>query len=157
MTNSRETTLHSTSTRKFLLVQSLNSPFFSPNIGAEPGRAKRRVQVPVSRKSRKLDGPEKPFVKLRPAYSVKQVFLYVVKGINIKITAKFCDMEHFRFEDTKIIMLPEKFRVFRETGPKITCIRMLGTNQSKITRPLSIRVRTCSRQHVAQYLFQLAH
>ena len=26
------------------LVQSLNSPFFPPHIGAEPGRAKRRVQ-----------------------------------------------------------------------------------------------------------------
>jgi len=35
-------------------------------------------------------------------------------------------------------------------------MRMLGTNQSKIARPLSIRVHTCSRQRVAQYLFQLA-
>ena len=34
-------------------------------------------------------------------------------------------------------------------------MRMLRTNQSKITRPLSIRVRTCSRQRVAQYIFQL--
>ena len=33
-----------------------------------------RVQGPVSRKSRELFGPEKPFVKLRPAYSVKLVF-----------------------------------------------------------------------------------
>ena len=32
------------------------------------------VQGPVSRKSRELFGPEKPFVKLRPAYSVKPVF-----------------------------------------------------------------------------------
>ena len=40
---------------------------------------------PVSRKSRELFGPEKPFVKLRPAYSVKLVFSYVVKGIKIKI------------------------------------------------------------------------
>ena len=29
---------------------------------------------PVSQKSRKIFGPEKPFVKLRPAYSVKMVF-----------------------------------------------------------------------------------
>jgi len=29
--------------------------------------------------------PEKPFVKLRPAYSVKLVFSYVVNGIKIKI------------------------------------------------------------------------
>ena len=71
----------------------------------------------VSQKTRKLFGPEKPFVKLRPAYSVKLVFLYVVKGIKIKITAKFCGTEHFRFEDTKRIMSPEKFQVFRETGP----------------------------------------
>ena len=31
-------------------------------------------QGPVSRKSRKLLGPEKPFVKLRPANSVKLIF-----------------------------------------------------------------------------------
>ena len=42
---------------------------------------------PVSRKRRKLLGPEKPFVKLRPANSVKLVFSYAVKGIKIKITA----------------------------------------------------------------------
>ena len=38
-------------------------------------------QGPVSQKSRELCGPEKPFVKVRPAYSVKLVFSYVVKGI----------------------------------------------------------------------------
>ena len=38
---------------------------------------------PVSQKSRKLFGPEKPFVKLRPANSVKPFFLYFVKGIKI--------------------------------------------------------------------------
>ena len=27
-----------------VVVQSLNSPFFPPHIGAEPGRAKKRVQ-----------------------------------------------------------------------------------------------------------------
>jgi len=75
-------------------------------------------QACVSQKTRKLYGPEKPFVKLRPAYSVKLVFLYVVKGIKIKITATFCDTEQFRFEDTKRIISPEKFRVFRETGPR---------------------------------------
>ena len=41
-------------------------------------------QGPVSVKSRKLFGPEKPFVKLRPAYSVKMVFSYVVKEIKSK-------------------------------------------------------------------------
>ena len=67
------------------VVQSLNSPFFPPHIGAEPGWAKRES--------------------------------------------------------------------------RITCMRLLRTNQSKITRPLSIRVHTtthCSRQCVEQCLFQLA-
>ena len=40
------------------------------------------------------------------------------KGIKMKITAKFRDTEHLRFEDTKEIMSPEKFWNFRETGPK---------------------------------------
>ena len=62
---------------------------------------------PVSRKSRKLFGPEKPFVKLRPAYSVKLVFSYVAKGIKIKITAKFRASMRLSFEDTKRIMSPE--------------------------------------------------
>ena len=41
---------------------------------------------PVSRKSRKLFGPEKPFLS---SYSVKLIFSYLVKGKKIKITAKF--------------------------------------------------------------------
>ena len=64
-------------------------------------------QGPVSRKSRKLFGPEKPFVKLRAAYPVKLVFSYAVKGIKIKTTAKFRAFRHLRFEDTKRIMSPE--------------------------------------------------
>ena len=66
-----------------------------------------RSRGPVSRKSRELFGPEKPFVKLRPAYSVKLVFSYVVKGIKIKITAKFRVSRRLSFEDTKRIMSPE--------------------------------------------------
>ena len=73
----------------------------------------------VSRMSRELFGPEKPFVKLRPAYFVKLVFSYVVKGIKIKITAKFRASRRLRFEDTKRIMSPEKFRDFRETGARL--------------------------------------
>ena len=42
----------------------------------------------VSWKSRKLSGSEKPFVKLRHAYSVKLAFSYVVTGIKIKLIAK---------------------------------------------------------------------
>ena len=73
---------------------------------------------PVSRKSREFFGPEKPFEKLRPAYSVKLVFSYVVNEIKIKITAKFRASRRLRFEDTKRIRnTPETFRDFRETGP----------------------------------------
>jgi len=60
-------------------------------------------QGPVSRKSRKsrkLFRPEKPFVELRPANSEKLVFSYDVKGIKIKITAKFRASRYLRFEDT---------------------------------------------------------
>ena len=70
----------------------------------------------VSRTSRKLFGPEKAFVKLRSAYSVKLVFSYVVKGWKVKITVKFRASRRLRLEDTKRIMSPEKFRDFRETG-----------------------------------------
>ena len=74
---------------------------------------------PVSRKSRKLFGPEKPFVKLRPAYCVKLVFSYVVKGITIKITAKFPVSRRLRFEDTKRTMSPEteSFGTFEKQAP----------------------------------------
>ena len=76
---------------------------------------------PVSRKSRKLFGPEKPFVKLRPAYSAKLVFSYVVKGIKIKITAKFRASRRLTFEDTKRIMSPEmhpkSFGTFEKQAP----------------------------------------
>ena len=65
-----------------------------------------------------LESPEKPFVKLRPAYCVKLVISYVVKGIKIKIPAKFRASRSLRFEDTKRITSPEKFGDFRETGPR---------------------------------------
>ena len=77
--------------------------------------------MPVSRKSRELFGPEKPFVKLRPAYSVKLVFSYVVKGIIIKINAKFRASRGLRFEDTKRIispeMCPKRFGTFGKRAP----------------------------------------
>ena len=66
-----------------------------------------RCQGPVSRKYRKLFGLEKPFLKLRPAYSVKLVFSYFVKGMKIKITAKFHASRRLHFEDAKRIMSPE--------------------------------------------------
>ena len=78
----------------------------------------------VSRKSRRLFGPEKPFVKtatrpedfsdpkshslrLRHARSVKLVFSYVVKAITIKIGAKFRASRRLDFEDTKRTISPE--------------------------------------------------
>ena len=79
------------------------------------------VQGPVSRKSRELFRPEKSFVKLRPACSVKLVFSYVVNGIKIKITAKFRASRRLRFEDTKRIMSPEihpkSFGTFEKQAP----------------------------------------
>ena len=76
---------------------------------------------PVSRKSRNLFGPEKPFVKLRPVYSVKLLFSYVEKGIKMKITAKFRASRRLRFEDTKRIMSPEmspkSFGTFEKQAP----------------------------------------
>ena len=61
----------------------------------------------TSRKSRRIFGPEKPFIKLRPAHSVKLVFSYVVKEIKIKIGAKFRASRFLGFEDTKRTMSPE--------------------------------------------------
>ena len=54
-----------------------------------------------------LERSEKPFVKLRPVYSVRLVVSYLVRGIKIKITAKFRASIRLRFEDTKRIMSPE--------------------------------------------------
>ena len=76
---------------------------------------------PVSRKSRELFGSEKPFVKSRPAYSVKLIFSHVVKGIKIKIMAKFRASRRLRFEDTKRIISPEirpkSFGTFEKQAP----------------------------------------
>ena len=87
----------------------------------EIGLLRNRPQQPVSRKSRELFGPEKPFVKFGPAYSVKLVFSYVVKGIKIKITAKFRASRRLRFEDTKRIMSleirPKSFGTFEKQAP----------------------------------------
>ena len=75
----------------------------------------------MSRKSRELFGPEKPFVKSRPAYSVKLIFSNVVKGIKIKIMTKFRASRRLRFEDTKRIMSPEirpkSFGTFEKQAP----------------------------------------
>ena len=84
-------------------------------------RGRNQDQACVSRKSRGLFGPEKPFVKLQPAYCVKLVFSYVVKGIKVQITARFRASRRLRFEDTKIIMSPEirpkSFATFEKQAP----------------------------------------
>ena len=84
----------------------------------------RRNQGPVSRKSRELFGPKRPFVKLRPAYSVKLIFSHVVKGIRIKITAKFRFSRRLRFEVTKRIISPEirpkSFGTFEKQAPELS-------------------------------------
>ena len=76
----------------------------------------------VSRKSRNLFGPEKqPFVKLRPVYSVKVLFVICWKGNknenNCKVscleTPSFC-----RYKENYVTRNePEKFRDFWESGP----------------------------------------
>ena len=76
-------------------------------MGITRGPGSFAVLGPISRKCRELFGPEKLFVKLRPAYSIKLVFSYVVKGIKIKITAKLRASRHLRFADAKRIMSPE--------------------------------------------------
>jgi len=68
--------------------------------------------------------------KITTAYSVKLVFSYVVKGIKIKINAKFRASRRLRFEDTKRIMSPEirpkSFGTFdkRAQGLKLTAWRV---------------------------------
>ena len=108
---------------------------------SQPGTNPAGVQGSVSRKSRKLFGPDKPFAKLPPAYSVKLVFSYVVKGIKMKIIAKFRASGRLLFEDTKKIVTrnaPERFRDFRETGPRagfeLGIIRVRSPNH--VTTPI---------------------
>ena len=66
-----------------------------------------------------LKSPEKPFVKLWPAHS------YLVKGIQLKITAKFRASRPLRFEDTKRIMSPEmrpkSFGTYEKRAPTTSC------------------------------------
>ena len=75
----------------------------------------------VSRKPRKLFGREKPFVKIRLAYSLELVFSYVVKGIKIRITAKSRASRRLSFKDTKRILSPEmrpkSFGTFEKQAP----------------------------------------
>ena len=75
--------------------------------------------------SRNLFGPEEPFVKLRPAYSVKLDFSYVVKGIKLKTAAKFHASRRLRCAHTKRIispdMSPKSFGTFEKQTPCPSC------------------------------------
>ena len=97
---------------------------------------------PVSRKPRRLFGPEKPLVKLRPTHSVKLAFSYVVKGIKSTITAKFHASRRLRFENTNRNMSPEmrlkSFGTFEKRAPGFagsTC-KTEKTNLQKLQNKL---------------------
>ena len=122
---SRETNLPRHNAFKMLLLALPFPVFFSRwSIPPNPARG------PVSRNSRNVFGPEKPLVKLRPAYSVKLVFLYFVKGIKIKITAKFRASKRLCFEDTNRIsrpeMRPKSFGTFEKQAPGLRRNRPLN-------------------------------
>ena len=72
-----------------------------------------------------LFGPEEPFVKLRPAYSVNLDFSYVVKGIKLKTAAKFYASRRLRCAYTKRIMSPDmspkSFGTFEKQAPGPIC------------------------------------
>ena len=63
---------------------------------------------------------------MRPAYLLKLVFSYVVKGIKIKITAKFWALRRLGFEDTKRTMSPKmrpkSFGTFEKRAPGVRMI-----------------------------------
>ena len=121
------------------LVLKIQREFCHPKCARNvSGLSRNRPLGPVSRKSRELFGPEKPFVKLRPAYSVKLVFPYVVKGIKIKITAS----RRHRFEDTKRITSPEirpkSFGTFEKRVPGLHFLSLLDFCKYCVFFPHSI-------------------
>ena len=69
------------------------------------------------------------------------VFSYVVKGIKIKITAKFRTLRRLRFEDTKRIMSPEMVPKIQETfekrvpGHLLNLVNFLGASSSGAIAP----------------------
>ena len=73
---------------------------------------------PLLESSENFSGPK----SLRSAYSVKLIFSYVVKGIKIKITAKFHASRRLRYEDTKRIVSSEmrskSFGTFEKQAPE---------------------------------------
>ena len=106
-------------------------------------------QGSVSRNSRKPFNPGKPFVILRPAYPVKLVFPCVVKGIKIKINAKFRAPRRFRFEDPKRFMSPEmrqKVSGLKSNGPRVGLSGKRSNSSTVLMRCVFDRSFT-SRKH----------
>ena len=80
----------------------------------------------VSRKSRKLFGPKKPFVKIPTRLCCKAaLFICCKRNKNGNITAKFRASRRLRFGDTKRNMSPEmhpkSFGAFEKQGPGPSC------------------------------------
>ena len=78
---------------------------------------------PVSRKSRDLFGPEKPFVKLQSAFLffLKSRSFYIFLIRKIKRIEKFDGLKSLRCEDMEGIVAPEKgpksFGTFEKQAP----------------------------------------
>ena len=117
--------VHRVSPRTSISLVTMNTdnkdhPQLGKNSNRKPN-TKYKVLGPVSQKSRKHFGPEKPFVKLWLVSSFRPVFWYVVNRMKIKTTAKFRASRRLRFKDTKIIMSPElrpkSFGTFEKRTP----------------------------------------
>ena len=78
-------------------------------------------------------GHEKPFVKHRRAYSVKLVVSNVVKGIQIKITAKFRDTaKTFVLKIKRELCDPKNFGTFEKRAPGVCGFRTSRAKNSRI-------------------------
>jgi len=89
--------------------QEATSWLFTKRVELYPGQPETNPdQWPVSRKSRKLFGPEKPFLKLR-------------------LASKFRALRRLRFENTKRTMSPEmrpkSFGTFEKRAPEVRTVR----------------------------------
>ena len=73
--------------------------------------------IPGACFSNVLMGPEKPYIKLQPAHSIKLVFSEVVKGIKIKITANFHASRLYLLNIQGTCCHPKSFGIFVKWGP----------------------------------------
>ena len=80
-------------------------------------------------------GARKAIPKTPSSLFCKSVFFsYIVKGIKIKITARFCDSKCLRFEDTKSIMTaemrPKSFGTFEKQAPGPEVFNIVQTSRA---------------------------